>query len=90
MFPSVVYVFRFAHERTEFTVQLDTGSSDLWIYAPGNSIKVLNDSHLSANLTYGTGSVDGPIQFAEVKIGEYTIPSQGEFCLALLFHRHDV
>ncbi|GJE94322.1 acid protease [Phanerochaete sordida] len=60
----------------EFLVSLDTGSSDLWVYAPEGGIKVSNDSHMSTNITYLKGSVVGEIQFAELKIGEHTIPSQ--------------
>lgn len=63
---------------TDFTLQLDTGSSDLWVYAPGESLTIKNDSGLFQNVTYGKGSISGPVQFAEVKIGEFTIPSQGE------------
>ncbi|GJE99241.1 acid protease [Phanerochaete sordida] len=60
----------------EFSVTLDTGSSDLYIYAPEGGIQITNDSHLEANITYVKGSVAGTVQFAELKIGEYTIPSQ--------------
>lgn len=61
-----------------FSVALDTGSSDLVIYSRGAPLKILNDSGLYANETYGDGTVDfGPVQFAEVQIGEYIIPSQG-------------
>lgn len=70
----------FADKRPDFSVQLDTGSSDLWVYAPDADIKVTNDSHLTTNITYGIGSVSGPIQFAELIVGEFTIPSQGR-CL---------
>lgn len=68
----------------QFSVQLDTGSSDLWVFAPNANLKISNDSHLSANITYGSGSVEGPIQFAELKVGEYTIPSQAFINVAKL------
>ncbi|GJE94321.1 acid protease [Phanerochaete sordida] len=59
----------------EFTVELDTGSSDFWLYAP--ELQVANDSGLTANITYlDRRSASGPIQFAELQIGEYTVPSQ--------------
>ncbi|GJE94324.1 acid protease [Phanerochaete sordida] len=59
-----------------FTVILDTGSSDLWVYAPDANINVLNDSQLTANITYGRGSISGTVQFAELQVGEYVVPSQ--------------
>lgn len=60
----------------EFTVVLDSGSTDLWVKSPV-PLKITNDSGLATAVLYGEGGIAGPIQFAELKIGEYTIPSQG-------------
>lgn len=57
-------------------MQLDSGSTDLWVQSPV-ALKLTNDSGLVTGVKYGTGEISGPIQFAELKIGEYTIPSQG-------------
>ncbi|TFK50938.1 acid protease [Heliocybe sulcata] len=58
-------------------VQLDTGSSDLWIYSPDRQPKLTNTTSINnVNLTYGIGSVAGRLDFAEVEIGPYTVPSQ--------------
>lgn len=57
-------------------MQLDSGSTDLWVKSPV-PLKIVNDSGLATGIRYGVGTVSGPIQFAELKIGEYTIPSQG-------------
>lgn len=54
----------------------DSGSSDLWVRTNA-SLKLTNDSGLSTVLGYGGGNASGPIQFAELKVGEYTVPSQG-------------
>lgn len=62
----------------DFTVQLDSGSSDLWILPGSASLKLTNDSGLYTDIFYGEGAVGGNIQFAELKLGEYTIPSQGQ------------
>lgn len=58
-----------------FTVQLDSGSSDLWVNTD-KPLKIVNDSGIVAQISYGVGFVEGPIQFAELQLGEYTIPSQ--------------
>lgn len=62
-----------------FTVQFDTGSTDLWVAVPPGSspIKVTNTTDIQATETYGKGVASGPIQFAAVQLGGYTVPSQG-------------
>ncbi|RDX50082.1 acid protease [Lentinus brumalis] len=59
-----------------FTVLLDTGSTDLWVYTAGKDVKFTNTTNLDASLHYGIGSVDGIIQFTELKLGDFTIPNQ--------------
>ncbi|EKM58859.1 uncharacterized protein PHACADRAFT_86559, partial [Phanerochaete carnosa HHB-10118-sp] len=59
----------------QFNILLDSGSSDLWIQT-NQSVKIVNDSGIVAQISYGEGFVEGPIQFAELKLGAYTVPSQ--------------
>ncbi|KDQ61393.1 hypothetical protein JAAARDRAFT_171578 [Jaapia argillacea MUCL 33604] len=56
-------------------VVIDSGSSDLWVYPP-SKLQLTNRTSIHGNLSYGEGSVQGSIDFAELKIGSYTIPSQ--------------
>lgn len=62
---------------TDFTVLLDTGSSDLWLNIAGRGIELTNTSNLEALEGYGKGQVQGNIAFAELRIGDFTIESQG-------------
>ncbi|KAI1796364.1 aspartic peptidase domain-containing protein [Ganoderma leucocontextum] len=59
-----------------FTVQLDTGSSDLWLYTAGRPVQLTNSSDLIAVEAYGKGQVQGNIAFAQLQIGDFTIESQ--------------
>ena len=63
----------------EFTVQLDTGSTDLWVDGRGRNIKATNTTGIPGNESYGRGGASGVISFAELKVGEYTVSSQGPF-----------
>ena len=62
---------------TEFTVQLDTGSTDLVLFPdlPIKTTSVVKDSQI--NDTYGTGWFAGPIAVAKLEFGGYTVESQG-------------
>ncbi|RPD73742.1 acid protease [Lentinus tigrinus ALCF2SS1-7] len=60
----------------DFTVILDTGSTDLWVAAQGRDVKLTNTTDLETSLVYGQGQVAGNIAFAELQVGEYVIPSQ--------------
>ncbi|VDC07262.1 unnamed protein product [Peniophora sp. CBMAI 1063] len=61
---------------SEFTVQLDTGSTDLVLYPdlPIKTSAVWNDYEINA--TYGTGWTAGPIAVAKLEFGGYTVESQ--------------
>ncbi|PIL34121.1 hypothetical protein GSI_03832 [Ganoderma sinense ZZ0214-1] len=59
-----------------FTVQLDTGSSDLWLYTGGRPVQLTNTTDLVTAEGYGKGEVQGTIEFAQLQIGDYTIESQ--------------
>ena len=61
----------------EFTVQIDTGSTDLWINPLGRNFTVLNDTYLYVEEAYGSGDVQGTIAFAKFSIGDFVVESQG-------------
>ena len=63
---------------TDFTVNLDTGSTDLWVNTTGRTIQLTNTTDLEVTIEYGKGSVAGNIDCAELMIGDFTIPSQGK------------
>ena len=63
--------------RVDFTVQLDTGSSDLWIHTAGHPVHLTNTTDLVTSETYGENHVEGKIKFADLKIGELTVERQG-------------
>ncbi|KAG9309960.1 aspartic peptidase domain-containing protein [Chiua virens] len=59
----------------DFTLIIDTGSSDLWI--SGNQKPKLNHStNTTVNLTYGIGSALGKIEYAPVSFGGYQVDNQ--------------
>ena len=64
------------HTFPEFPIQLDTGSSDVWVLPP-IPIELTNVTDIPANLTFGIGEVSGNIAFADMSFGPYSVPSQG-------------
>lgn len=63
----------------DFTVLLDTGSTDLWVNSRGLELMLTNTTDLPMTELYGRGEVHGTVQFAELRVGEYVVPSQGEY-----------
>ena len=60
----------------EFAIQLDTGSSDLWVMPPF-ALEVTNTTDIPASLTFGIGAVNGTVAFADMTFGPYEVQSQG-------------
>ncbi|KII87031.1 hypothetical protein PLICRDRAFT_663523 [Plicaturopsis crispa FD-325 SS-3] len=58
-----------------FSLQLDTGSSDLWLHSP-TPVNTTNTTDTLITLTYGLGSAAGKVDYASLAIGDYTIPEQ--------------
>lgn len=65
---------------TAFPVQLDTGSSDLWVSGVNTSnIETSGqpDNTLFVEMDYGSGSASGNAFFATLEVGGLTVPNQG-------------
>ncbi|KAH9893132.1 aspartic peptidase domain-containing protein [Epithele typhae] len=59
-----------------FVVQLDTGSSDLWLNITGRTLQFTNTTDLNITEGYGKGSVSGWLSFADMTIGDFSVPNQ--------------
>ncbi|KAH9935100.1 acid protease [Epithele typhae] len=59
-----------------FVVQLDTGSSDLWLNTTGRNLQFTNTTDLNITEGYGMGSVSGWLSFADMTIGDFSVPNQ--------------
>ncbi|TBU55658.1 acid protease [Dichomitus squalens] len=73
---NVIYLVNVTLGGEDFTVQLDTGSTDLWVDARGRNVKLTNSTTITANETYGQGSASGTINYAELTVGDYVVASQ--------------
>lgn len=67
----------------EFPIQLDTGSSDVWVKTPF-PIAIQNQTDIQVNLTFGIGQASGVVGFTEMKLGDYTVPQQGALIVVIV------
>ncbi|KAL5521820.1 hypothetical protein ACEPAF_2568 [Sanghuangporus sanghuang] len=73
---SDIYVASLSVAGQEFVVQLDTGSSDLWIDTSGVDLSGLTATGLETGLTYGDDTVaQGPVYVGEITFGDFTVDS---------------
>ncbi|KAA1466890.1 acid protease [Dentipellis sp. KUC8613] len=59
----------------DFLVQMDTGSSDLWVVSE-KPISNLNTTDIFVNITYGLGFTAGNISFAPMEFASHKVPKQ--------------
>ncbi|PIL33839.1 hypothetical protein GSI_03545 [Ganoderma sinense ZZ0214-1] len=59
-----------------FTVQLDTRSSDLWLHTAGHTVDLTNITDLKVAERYGRSYVEGRVEFADVQIAGLSIQNQ--------------
>ncbi|EPT05621.1 hypothetical protein FOMPIDRAFT_1013336 [Fomitopsis schrenkii] len=60
-----------------FQVQIDSGSSDLWLDTSGVTLDGLEDTGVTGSIGYVDGSsATGPIELANVTFGEFTVEGQ--------------
>ncbi|KDQ56686.1 hypothetical protein JAAARDRAFT_194660 [Jaapia argillacea MUCL 33604] len=72
-----IYVGTIYADGQAFEVQIDTGSSDLWLDTDGVNLSGFANSGVPGSLTYGDGSVaQGPIMVGPVSFGNFTVPKQ--------------
>lgn len=70
----IVYMATVTLAGKEYAVQIDTGSSDLWVRS--DKIPGSQTSSISANITYGIGWAAGPISQANVSFAGFNVSSQ--------------
>ncbi|TDL18812.1 acid protease [Rickenella mellea] len=70
-----IYVGSLTAGGAVFQVQLDTGSSDLWLDTTSSKPSGTQDTGLTGALTYGDGTVaQGPILITNVTFGNFSVP----------------
>ncbi|KAG6919436.1 hypothetical protein DXG01_006319 [Tephrocybe rancida] len=62
--------------KADYVVQLDTGSSDLWLKGPTTPLPNATQTDTTYNLTYAIGWAYGHVSYAAVEFANLSIPSQ--------------
>lgn len=74
----VIYVANITIDGRSYEVQLDTGSSDLWLNTQNITLSpAAHDTNISASVAYGDGTVaSGDIFLASAQLGNFSLPAQ--------------
>ncbi|GJE84392.1 A1 family peptidase [Phanerochaete sordida] len=72
----IIYLANISIAGHDYQVQLDTGSSDLWVKGPTSPLPGAQTTDTTYNLTYGIGWAYGHVAYAPVEFAGITVPSQ--------------
>ncbi|TBU33278.1 acid protease [Dichomitus squalens] len=75
-FHDLLYIANVTVGGTEYPLQLDTGSSDLWVKGASSPLPNANQTALTLNVTYGIGSTYGHISYTAVEFAGINVPKQ--------------
>lgn len=72
----LVYIANITVGGNSYPVQLDTGSSDLWVKGPSTPLPNSNQTSQTYNLTYGIGWAYGHVSYASAEFAGISVPQQ--------------
>ncbi|KAI0693590.1 aspartic peptidase domain-containing protein [Cytidiella melzeri] len=72
----ILYMTNITVGGQDYLVQLDTGSSDLWIKGPSSPLPNSQTTSTTWNLTYGIGWAYGTVNYAPVQFAGISVSSQ--------------
>jgi saccharopepsin len=72
----LIYIADITLGGVEYPVQLDTGSSDLWIKSSSSPLPNSNQTSTTHNITYGIGWAYGTVSYASVDFAGVNISNQ--------------
>ncbi|KAF5369897.1 hypothetical protein D9758_001054 [Tetrapyrgos nigripes] len=73
----LIYMANITVGGNSYVVQLDTGSSDLWIQGPSFPLPNGSPTAIAHNVTYGIGWAYGNVSYAEVEFAGISVKKQG-------------
>ncbi|OSD04314.1 acid protease [Trametes coccinea BRFM310] len=75
-FHDLLYIANVTVGGTEYPLQLDTGSSDLWVKGTSHPLPQSTQTTTTLNITYGIGHTFGNVAYATVEFAGITVPNQ--------------
>ncbi|CDO76249.1 hypothetical protein BN946_scf184470.g7 [Trametes cinnabarina] len=75
-FHDLLYIANVTIGGTEYPLQLDTGSSDLWVKGSSHPLPQSTQTSTTLNITYGIGYTFGNVAYTTVEFAGITVPNQ--------------